>query len=315
MTEAASGAWMYGDPEVHDLRAALAAHHGVTPANIVVGEGIDGLLGYLVRLLIGPGDAVVTSDGAYPTFNYHVAGFGGALHKVAYKGDHEDPDALIARAVAVKARLIYLANPDNPMGSWHDAAVVQRMIDALPDGCVLALDEAYADTAPPAAIPALDMTHPRLIRFRTFSKAYGLAGMRVGYGLATPDLITAFNKIRNHFGMGRVAQAAALAALSDQEYLTQTVAEIAAARDRIAQIARDNGLTPLPSATNFVTIDCGAGGDVARAVLASLVAQGIFVRMPFTAPQDRCIRVSCGTDADLDAFAHALPKALADASR
>jgi len=315
MAEAASGAWMYGDPEVHDLRAALAAHHGVTPANIVVGEGIDGLLGYLVRLLIGPGDAVVTSDGAYPTFNYHVAGFGGALHKVAYKGDHEDPDALIARAVAVNARLIYLANPDNPMGSWHDAAVVQRMIDALPDGCVLALDEAYADTAPPAAIPALDMTHPRVIRFRTFSKAYGLAGMRVGYGLAAPDLITAFNKIRNHFGMGRVAQAAALAALSDQEYLTQTVAEIAAARDRIAQIARDNGLTPLPSATNFVTIDCGAGGDFARAVLASLVAQGIFVRMPFTAPQDRCIRVSCGTDADLDAFAQALPKALGDASR
>ena len=315
MAETASGAWMYGDPEVHDLRAALAAHHGVTPANIVVGEGIDGLLGYLVRLLIGPGDAVVTSDGAYPTFNYHVAGFGGALHKVAYKGDHEDPDALIARAVAVNARLIYLANPDNPMGSWHDAAVVQRMIDALPDGCVLALDEAYADTAPPAAIPALDMTHPRVIRFRTFSKAYGLAGMRVGYGLAAPDLITAFNKIRNHFGMGRVAQAAALAALSDQEYLTQTVAEIAAARDRIAQIARDNGLTPMPSATNFVTIDCGAGGDFARAVLASLVAQGIFVRMPFTAPQDRCIRVSCGTDADLDAFAQALPKALADASR
>jgi histidinol-phosphate aminotransferase len=315
MAEAASGAWMYGDPEVHDLRAALAAHHGVTPASIVVGEGIDGLLGYLVRLLIGPGDAVVTSDGAYPTFNYHVAGFDGALHKVAYKGDHEDPDALIARAVAVKARLIYLANPDNPMGSWHDAALVQRMIDALPDGCVLALDEAYADTAPPAAIPALDVTHPRVIRFRTFSKAYSLAGMRVGYGLAAPDLITAFNKIRNHFGMGRVAQAAALAALSDQEYLTQTVAKIAAARDRIAQIARDNGLTPLPSATNFVTIDCGAGGDFARAVLASLVAQGIFVRMPFTAPQDRCIRVSCGTDADLDAFARALPKALADASR
>ncbi len=93
MAAAAGEAWMYGDPEMHDLRAALAAHHGVPPANIIVGEGIDGLLGLLVRLLVGPGDAVVTSDGAYPTFNFHVAGFGGVLHKVPYRSDHEDPAA------------------------------------------------------------------------------------------------------------------------------------------------------------------------------------------------------------------------------
>lgn len=310
IAEAASGAWMYGDPEVHDLRHALAAHHAIAPDNIIVGEGIDGLLGYLVRLLIEAEDTVVTSDGAYPTFNYHVAGFGGVLHKVPYAGDHEDPEALIAKAIATDAKLIYFANPDNPMGSWHSASVVQRMIDALPEGCVLALDEAYADTAPEGAIPPLDIAHPRLIRFRTFSKAYGLAGMRVGYGIAGADFITNFAKIRNHFGMGRVAQAGALAALGDQAYLAQTIAQITHARDRIGQIARTHGLTPLPSATNFVTIDCGRDGVYARAVVASLVAQGIFVRMPFVAPQDRCIRVSCAPDADLDAFAAALPKAL-----
>lgn len=314
MAAAAPDAWMYGDPEVFDLRRALAAHHGVAMENVVVGEGIDGLLGYLVRLLTGPGDAVVTSDGAYPTFNYHVTGFGGALHKVPYAGDHEDPQAVIARARAVDAKLIYLANPDNPMGSWHDADTVQAMIDALPDGCVLALDEAYADTAPPGTIPPLDMGHPRVIRLRTFSKAYGLAGLRVGYGLAHPDFITAFNRIRHHFGMGRVAQAAALAALADQDHLTATVARIAQARDAIAAIAQENGLTPLPSATNFVTIDCGGDGAFARAVLASLVAQGVFVRMPFTPPQDRCIRVSAGAAADLAAFAAALPLALAKAA-
>lgn len=310
IADAASGAWMYGDPEVHDLRNALAAHHDINAANIIVGEGIDGLLGYLVRLLIGPGDSVVTSDGAYPTFNYHVAGFGGTLHKVPYKEDHEDPDALIAKAVETDAKLIYLANPDNPMGSWHDAETIGRLIDALPKGCTLALDEAYADTAPAGAIPPLDTTHPRVIRLRTFSKAYGLAGMRVGYGIAAAEFITSFAKIRNHFGMGRVAQAAALAALEDQAHLQKTVAEIAAARDRIAEIARENGLTPLPSATNFVTVDCGKDGDFARGVVANLIAQGIFVRMPFVAPQDRCIRISCAPDAALDAFARALPKAL-----
>ncbi len=314
MAAAAGDAWMYGDPEVHDLRHALAAHHGIAPECVVVGEGIDGLLGYLVRLLVGPGDAVVTSDGAYPTFNYHVAGFGGTLHKVPYNGDHEDPDALIAKAAEVDAKLIYLANPDNPMGSWHGVKAVQRMIAHLPEGCVLALDEAYADTAPADAIPPLDLTHPRVIRFRTFSKAYGLAGLRVGYALAAADFVTAFGKIRNHFGMGRVVQAAALAALQDQAYLSDTVARIAAARDRIGAIARDNALTPLPSATNFVTIDCRRGGDFARAALASLVAQGVFVRMPFVAPQDRCIRVSCAPDQALDHFAKALPRALSDAS-
>ncbi|MFW5641717.1 MAG: pyridoxal phosphate-dependent aminotransferase [Roseicyclus sp.] len=313
MEVVAREAWMYGDPEVHDLRHALARHHGVAAENIIVGEGIDGLLGYLVRLLVAPGDAVVTSDGAYPTFNYHVAGFGGVLHKVPYRGDAEDPEALIAAAARTGAKLIYFANPDNPMGSWHDAATVEAMIDALPEGTVLALDEAYADTAPPEAIPALDVTHPRVIRFRTFSKAYGLAGLRVGYGLAASEFVAAFGRIRNHFGMGRVAQAGALAALRDQDHLARAVAEIAASRDRIAGIARQNGLAPLPSATNFVTIDCGREGAFARAVLAGLVARGIFVRMPFTAPQDRCIRVSCGRPADLDALAEALPAALAEA--
>lgn len=313
IAEAAQDAWMYGDPEAHELRQALAAHHGVRPENIVVGEGIDGLLGYLCRLLVAPGDAVVTSVGAYPTFNYHVTGFGGALHQVPYQGDHENPDALITRTRDARAKLIYLANPDNPMGSWHGAATVQAMIDAVPDGCLLALDEAYVDTAPAGTAPALDMDDQRVIRFRTFSKAYGLAGLRVGYALAHADLITAFNKIRNHFGMGRLAQAAGLAALADQEYLATTIAEIAKARDRIGQIARTNGLTPLPSATNFVTIDCGGDGDFARAILAALIKRGIFVRMPFTPPQDRCIRVSCGREADLALFEAALPEALTEA--
>lgn len=310
---AAPDAWMYGDPEVHDLRAALAAHHGVAMDNIVVGEGIDGLLGLLVRLLVAPGDPVVTSDGAYPTFNYHVAGFGGALHKVPYRDDHEDPDALVGRAARTGAKLIYLANPDNPMGSWHGAAKVQQMIGAIPEGCVLALDEAYCDTAPAGAVPPLDVADPRVIRFRTFSKAYGLAGMRVGYAIAEAGLIAAFNRVRNHFGMGRVAQAAALAALADQDYLAATVARIVRARDRIGALADGLGLVPLPSATNFVTVDCGRDGDFARAVLAELVGRGIFVRMPFVAPQDRCIRISCGTDADLDALAKAFPAALAAA--
>ncbi|MGR3709394.1 MAG: pyridoxal phosphate-dependent aminotransferase [Alterinioella nitratireducens] len=313
MAEAAREAWKYGDSASHELRRALADHHGIAMEHIVVGEGIDGLLGNLVRLLVAEGDAVVTSQGAYPTFNYHVAGFGGVLHKVPFKGDHEDPEALIARARETGAKLVYLSNPDNPMGSWHGADVIERMIAAVPEGCLLVLDEAYSDTAPEGVIPPLAPDTPRVIRMRTFSKAYGLAGMRVGYAIGSRALIAGFDRIRNHFGVGRLGQAAALAAVQDQEHLRDTVARIGAARKTIARIARDNGLTPLPSATNFVTMDCGHDGDFARKVVAGLGARDIFVRMPFTAPQDRCIRVSCGTEADLAAFAGALPGALADA--
>ena len=313
MRAAAAEAWMYGDPESHDLRRALAAHHGVPPEAIMVGEGIDGLLGYLVRLMVGPGDVVVTSAGAYPTFNYHVAGFGGRLETVPYAGDHEDPDALVARAAETGAKLIYLANPDNPMGSWHDAARVQAMIDALPEGCLMVLDEAYVEFAPKDTAPPLDIDDRRVIRFRTFSKAYGLAGARVGYAIAHPELILAFNKVRNHFGMCRISQAGALAALADQGWLDHVVTQVAAARERIGAIAAANGLTVLPSATNFVAVDCGADGAFARAVLEELVARDVFVRMPFVAPQDRCIRISAGRAPDLDLFEAALPEALAAA--
>tara|TARA_R110002049_G_scaffold160202_2_gene325261 strand:- start:41253 stop:42362 length:1110 start_codon:yes stop_codon:yes gene_type:complete len=310
---AAEEHWKYGDSESIDLRRALADLHGTDIENIVVGEGIDGLLGYLVRLLVGPGDAVVTSDGAYPTFNYHVAGFGGTLHKVPYRDDHEDPAALFAKAAEVDAKLVYLANPDNPMGSWHSGDALLRALDDLPKTCLLLLDEAYLECAPEGTALPLRADDPRVIRMRTFSKAYGLAGARIGYAIAAPDLIMAFHKVRNHFGLARAAQAGALAAVQDQNWLAQTLAQIAEARDTISAIAVDNGLHPLPSATNFVTIDCGRDGTFAKAVLDALIARGIFVRMPFVAPQNRCIRVSCGTPEHLALFAAALPDALKDA--
>lgn len=313
MAAAAQDVWMYGDPEVHDLRAALAQHHGCKPENIVVGEGIDGLLGYLVRLIIGPDDTVVTSDGAYPTFNFHVTGFGGTLHKVPYRGDFEDPDALIVRAREVGAKLLYLANPDNPMGSQLAAPVIKMMIEQLPNGCLLILDEAYIDLAPAGSAPDVAADDPRVIRFRTFSKGYGMAGLRVGYAIAAPELVQAFNKVRNHFGVGRVAQAGALAALQDQDWLTECTAKVAAARQDIARIGQENGLTALPSATNFVCLDCGQDGAYARRVLQELGNRGVFVRMPGVAPMDRCIRVSVGDEAALTAFAEALPAALAAA--
>ncbi len=313
MQAAAGDIWMYGDPASHDLRHALAAKLGITPGHIVVGEGIDGLLGYLVRLLVGAGDHVVTSDGAYPTFNYHVSGFGGVLHKVPYRDDHEDLTALCAKAAEVDAKLIYFANPDNPMGTWHDGAMIEAALGDIPDGCLLLLDEAYVEFAPETAVPQIDVNDPRVIRMRTFSKGYGMAGARVGYAMGAPDLITSFDKIRNHFGMNRAAQAGALAALHDDDWLANIRTRVAASREEITRIAVANGLSALPSATNFVAVDCGQDGDFARKVLGALVARGLFIRMPFVAPQDRCVRISCGRAEDMALLAELLPEALAQA--
>lgn len=310
MERAAAEAWKYCDPENYDLKQALAAHHGVAPENIVVGEGIDGLFGYAVRLFVEPGVTVATSLGAYPTFNFHVHGYGGRLVTTPYVDDREDPQSLLDLAKRENARLVFFANPDNPMGSWWDSVAVQSLIDRIPEGTVLCLDEAYCEFAPAGTTPPIDTADPRVLRFRTFSKVHGLAGARVGYAIGEAGLIKSFDKIRNHFGVNRIAQAGALAALADQMHMADVVRRVARARDRIAKIARANALTPLPSATNFVTVDCGRDGGFARRVLTQIISRDIFIRMPGVAPLDRCIRVSAGADSDLDAVAEVLPGAL-----
>jgi histidinol-phosphate aminotransferase len=314
MEAAAPLMWRYCDPENWDLRAALATHCRLTPGHVTVGEGIDALLGSIVRLWAAPGETVVTSFGAYPTFNYHVAGYGARLVTVPYRNDREDIEALADAARRENARIAYLANPDNPMGTWWGAADIAAFIDALPSSTLLILDEAYGETAPPDTLPALDAAffdrHPNVLRLRTFSKAYGLAGLRCGYGLGHPAAIRAFDKVRNHFGVTAMSQAAAMAALGDQHWMLSVVGRITAARGTLGAVARSNGFDPLPSATNFVTMDCGRDGPFAKSVLEGLIADGIFVRKPMAPGLDRCIRVSCAPEETLAVFAEALPGVL-----
>lgn len=311
MADAAPDMWKYCDPENWELRVALAAHHGLAPQNFAIGEGIDALLGLVVRLWAAPGAAVVTSLGAYPTFNYHVAGFGARLVTVPYRDDREDLDALLSAVTRENAPLCYLANPDNPMGTWHGADAVMGFIDALPETTMLVLDEAYGETAPVGVLPEF-APRPNVLRMRTFSKAYGLAGLRCGFAIGDAENIRAFEKVRNHFGMTRMTQAAALAALDDQPWMQDVVARIAAARETLSGIARVHRFTPIPSATNFVTMDCGRDGAHAKAVLDGLLARGVFVRKPMAAGLDRCIRVSAGPEAEVRFFADALAAVIRD---
>ena len=304
--------WMYGDPENYDLKLALSKHHGISVENIAVGEGIDGLLGYLCRLLVEPGVNVVTSKGAYPTFNYHVTGFGGNLHLVDYKKDYEDLEGLLLKAKKTNAAIIYLANPDNPMGTWHENSAIEEMIEHLPEETLLCLDEAYSEFAPLQERAQFSSLNSKVIRFRTFSKAYGMAGARVGYAIGPSDLIKSFDKIRNHFGINIIAQKAALAALKDQKYLTKVLKLVEHSKIEIARIANSFSLKTIPSFANFVSIDCGRDELFAQNVLKGLVSRNIFARMPFFPPQNRCIRISAGKPEDLQHFETALSSVIKD---
>jgi histidinol-phosphate aminotransferase len=298
MREAARKVSWYGDPESHDLRAALAERHHVGIKNILVGNGIDGILGLIARVTVEPGVSVATTAGSYPTFGYHVFGFGGTLKCVPYKDDAIDCNALAASAKAANARLVYVANPDNPSGTWRSAADINALRDELPRSCLLTLDEAYADFAPSEALPEMDVDDACLARVRTFSKAHGLAGGRVGYLIAHADLIEAIGKVRNQFEVSRLSQMAALASLA-----------VAKGRAEYEALAHDLGFSTIPSTTNFVCMDVG-GEARARAILDLLLERGVFIRMPGAPPLNRCIRVTVGVPEGRALFADELRQVL-----
>lgn len=309
MREAVSLTSWYGDPESLELRSVLAARHRCAIGEIVVACGIDDLMGLIVRAFCAPGDPCVATRGTYPTLFYHLNAYGA-------RAEFADPDerggivpANIVDAVHRSgAKLVYVANPDNPSGGFVDRATIAALREALPDDTLLFLDEAYADFVAPGDLPP-DVIDPRTIRTRTFSKAYGMAGARIGYALASAEIVTTFQKLRLHFGVNRTAQIGALAALDDGAFLRGVIAEVERGRDEYHAVAAKHGLPSLPSATNFVCIGIGTKAE-ADAVLAALLERGVFVRKPWAPPIDGYVRVTVGTAPQREAFAHAFAEAL-----
>lgn len=294
LREEAPRANWYCDAEHFELKEALTAALGCARENLVVGEGIDGLLGLLVRAYLDPGDRIVTSLGGYPTFNYHVRGYGGELIEVPYTQDfHNDLGALVEAARREKAKLLYLANPDNPTGTLQDATAIRALLDELPEGCLLLLDEAYHEFMPEAKLPPLDAEDPRLIRLRTFSKAHGLAGLRIGYALAPAEVAGALDKIRMHFGVGRLSQMAAAASLRDPGFVAGVIAEVAKGRKDYEALAQSLSLPFIPSYTNFVAIDVGSEAR-SQEMVRLLHEAGVFVRRPGAPRLGRHVRISVG---------------------
>jgi len=295
----------YGDPESLDLRDALAKKHECDPSQIVVGSGIDDLMGLAVRAFVAPGGAAVATMGTYPTFAYHVVGYGARLAEVPYRPDGTpDCGALIDVTRSTMPSIVYLANPDNPSGRFITRGEIEAFYDALPHDTLLLLDEAYADFVEQRELlPAV--FEDRLIRLRTFSKAYGMAGARIGYALTTERNVATFQKIRLHYGINRNAQIGALASLDDAEFRQYVVTETAQSRETYYRLAAELGRPYIESRTNFVCIGMETAERATR-VMNELLRRGVWIRKPGAPPLDAYVRVSAGTAEMREAFSRAL---------
>ncbi|KIA79837.1 histidinol phosphate aminotransferase [Chromobacterium piscinae] len=274
---------LYPDPYALALRERAAQLHGVEPSQVLFDSGADSLILLALRLRCNAGDAVVCSAGTYPAFRYFAEGVGARILEVPYRphgiGLRPDLARLCEVAQAERAVALYLANPDNPTGHYWSAADIQALRQQLPSSTLLILDEAYVDfcTEPQDAPPAGVL--PNTLRLRTLSKAYGLAGLRVGFALAPADIIAKADQIRPQYALSGLAQHAARLVLDDPDYSRQLVRATLQLRDKLDAALRARDLTVLPSHTNFVAVlypNAAAAEDIQR----RLLADGIAVHRP-----------------------------------
>ncbi len=300
MSQAAHAPQWYGDPLSYELKTELALQFNLSLDHFVVGPGIDGLFSHLASAYLEPNDKVVTTLGSYPTFNYFIDAVGAELVQVPCRDLQVDLSGLAEAVKLHHAKAVYVANPDNPSGTFHSGEAIQGFIDSLPDHVLIILDEAYIDF-----VDSYDVSDHRLIRLRTFSKAHGMAGARVAFAFGEPKALQPLNRIRPHFEVSSIAQAGALASLRDQTHLAKVKEMNRVAKFDLSILLEKLGLFPLTSSTNFVLGDAGSK-ERAEAIVAGLREEGVFIRKPGLAPLDRYIRVTVGLEDDHQILVKAL---------
>ena len=311
MRSALAAAGSYPDDDCSPLRMKLAAHHGLPPEQVLVTAGSTALLSLLCQTLLAPGLNAVTSERSFIVYSMAAQAAGAHLIEAPMRSDRFDLEAILA-AIDSNTRIVFLANPNNPTGTMVEAAVVERFVAQVPAHVVVALDEAYYEFAQHFAAlrgvtysNSLDYVRQgaSVVVLRTFSKAHGLAGLRVGYGLGPAELLGYCARMRNTFSVSSVAQAAALAALDDRNHLQRVVENNAIQSRDLGQGLAALGYRVLPTSANFLFCDLG---EEAAAVANRLQEEGVAVRPlgPWGAPN--CIRVTIGTPEQNQIFLKAM---------
>jgi histidinol-phosphate aminotransferase len=284
---------LYPDGNAFYLKQKLAAKLGVTPSNLILGNGSNEVLEFIGHALIQPGAEVVVSQYCFAVYPIVTALFGGKLTVVPAKHYGHDLEAMLA-AITPATRVVFVANPNNPTGTSVSPEELRRFVNAVPGDVLIALDEAYIEflEEPLDLVPEIRTGQKaNLLLMRTFSKIYGLAGLRLGYGIGHPDLIAELEKIRQPFNINAIAQAGALAALDDTAHADKTRRINSRGLKLYAREFRKLGLEFLPSSANFILVRVGDG----RRVFNELQKLGVIVRPMGGYQLPEWVRISVGT--------------------
>jgi histidinol-phosphate aminotransferase len=299
----------YPDGGSKHLREVLATRHNVRAEEVFVGLGSSEIIDLASRVLLRPGLEGITSEGSFALFAIAIRASGGNLIQTRMKNFTFDLDA-IAAVVTPQTRVIYIANPNNPTGTAFGAAEFSAFLKKVPGDVLVVLDEAYREYAERNDLPsALELfrQYNNILTLRTFSKVYGLAGLRIGYGIGHPTLVAEMNKLRTPFNVTSVGQAAALAALDDTDHVRNSVEMNRTERRRLFNELRSLGLAPVPSETNFLFIPIGPN---AKSLCDELLQEGVIVRPLAWMGFPEAIRISVGNPAEnsklLAALSHTL---------
>ncbi len=298
MQKALAGVNLYPDGNAFYLKQKLAAKLGVEPANLILGNGSNEIIEFTGHALLGGNDATATPDVVVSQYCFAVypivtALFGANLITVPAKNYGHDLPAML-RAITPRTRIVFVANPNNPTGTLAPREEVIQFVNEVPDGVLLVLDEAYIDfLEDPLDLVSLVRlgARPNLILMRTFSKIYGLAGLRIGYGIGNPELITSLEKIRQPFNLNLLAQVAALASLDDTGHVRKTRINNFAGLEFFKRALRDLKLEYVPSFANFILVRVGDG----QRIFDAMQKQGVIVRPMGGYQLPEWIRISIGT--------------------
>jgi histidinol-phosphate aminotransferase len=300
---------LYPDGNAFYLKQRLAAKLGVTPAHLILGNGSNEILEFIGHLLISPGAEVIVSQYCFAVYPIVTALFGGKLVTVPAKNYGHDLDGMLA-AITPNTRVVFAANPNNPTGTCASREDLARFVNAVPENVLLALDEAYLeflDEAPDLLPEIQSGRKANLLLMRTFSKIYGLAGLRLGYGIGHPDLIAEFEKVRQPFNINALAQAGASAALDDNAHTEKTRRGNSRGLKLFARAFRKLGLEFVPSSANFVLVRVGDGQRVCN----EMQKLGVIVRPMGGYQLPEWVRISVGTPKENQRCLEALKTALA----
>ena len=309
IARSAPGLNRYPDGGAYRLRAALAELHDLRFEEVAVGAGSDGLVDGLSQIALDPGDGIVCGWPSFPSYAIDARKLGAVPKTIPLRDDRYDLEAMLD-AITPRTKLVYVCHPNNPTGTMNTRAELDAYFDAVPDHVVTVLDQAYFeyidDPDYPDGIAEYLEAGRRVVVLRTFSKIFGLAGVRVGYALASPAVVTALSKVRRAFDITTPAQEAALASLDDRHEVERRRLENAAQRPELERILREHGLEPAgPAVANFLYCDLG---EDSRPLFEQLLREGVIVRPTHGFGGPTAIRVTVGTAEENAFLAEALDR-------